>query len=282
MKRLFLLLFICLTGLPGMYAQSSFRMIMGEEGKLYFIPRARPSAQTLEVPEFSFSVENLYIPTAIPRSDLQSFNPAETQSLPVTELPMNMQVLSSAYKPFFNIYAPLYIRTNPMAFDYFEGYGYHLNPNVSFQVSGFQGTWPGNGSLNTVSGGVAWQNEKIGFWGGGFAGRYATPYEISPGVMAGVQGGVNFQATEWLKLKTWGQYTFYDEKGKDNMFLYLNHQMPQIAVGGAMEFKVNENFGFGIGIQRNYNPMRGKWENNQMFYPTYRNGNKSISIGVSP
>ncbi|MCD7936458.1 MAG: hypothetical protein LUG98_06325 [Tannerellaceae bacterium] len=269
MKRLSILLF-CSVIASGLFAQSNFRMAVNEQGKLDLFPTF--TRYTIDMPEFSFDplvYVNSYTPASTLKLDRYSphFNPE--MSILSDERPMDMQILSSAYKPFFNIYTPLLRRSNPWALDYFEAYGYGLNEHLAFVASGFQETWPGGGAYNTVSANLAWNNERWTVHGGTFAGRYATPYQIHPGFMGGVNMGVDFQATDWLKIKTWGQYTLYDKEGKDNMFLHLNPGYRNMAIGGAMEFKVTDNFGIGVMVEQNYNPMRRKWETNRMIYPIF-------------
>ncbi|MCC8154502.1 MAG: hypothetical protein LIP01_09975 [Tannerellaceae bacterium] len=268
---------LCTFYLPCLFAQSWFKMILNEEGKLYIFPRYNRLA--FEMPELSF--KDSYTPASTIKLDMQLPDYDPEISFQKAERPMNMQTLSDAYEPFFNVYAPLYRRIYPTAFDFYEAAGYNLNDNFSFIVAGSKHTFPGSGGIQTVTASTVWSQDNWELWGGGFAGTYYTPYQITPDWMAGVTGGVNFQATEWLKLKTWGQYTFYDEKGRNNMFLFLDDHHRQTAIGGAMEFKVNENFGFGIGIQHNFNPMRNRWNQDKFIYPTFRGSNRiGISVGA--
>ncbi len=275
MKKVYLIcLLLTVTGLS--FAQLPFRVFTDQEGKAHIFPRFKSMDFTM--PGISYT--NLYYTQKTPDLEMTWPENSYTKPLAFADRPMDMQILSGAYRPFFNAYTPMLIRTNPFAFDFFEAYQYKINNHTAFTVTGLQSTWPGSGRIHTVSTGIAWNQDRLSLWGGGFAGRYATPFDLSPGVMGGFYAGASYQATEWLKLNAWGEYTIYDKAGKENMFLYSDLFHKKTSVGGSMEFKVSDSFGFGIGMQHNYNPIHQKWERQQLIYPVIHS--KKFGISVNP
>lgn len=89
----------------------------------------------------------------------------------------------------------------------------------------------------------------------------------------------SYDVTDWMTVRGWGQYTFYDHNERNNPHMLMNPFYNHTNVGGAFEFKVNDSgFRVGIGINYEYNPIRGKMERQFMFYPagkigTFRIGN---------
>lgn len=159
-----------------------------------------------------------------------------------------------------------------MALDFEESYFQPINEQVTFLINGRQMTWPGAGNLTTITPMLMWENDQWTLRGSAFAARYATPYDHSPGLVGGVGGSASYQATDWLKINMWGQYAAYDKKGKDNLHLYLNPYQHHTSVGGSMEFKISEKVGVGVGLQHEFNPLRGRWERQYLMYPVFHQG----------
>ncbi|MCD8268247.1 MAG: hypothetical protein LUD46_07120 [Parabacteroides sp.] len=70
------------------------------------------------------------------------------------ERPMDMQVLSEAYRPFFNVYAPMIRRVSPMAFDFREDVITPISNNAAVITTGSQYSWPELGGLTCISSSV--------------------------------------------------------------------------------------------------------------------------------
>ena len=56
---------------------------------------------------------------------------------------------------------------------------------------------------------------------------------------------------------------------------YYNHT----SVGGAFEFKVKDNFSFGVGVNYEYNPWNKRMDPQFLFYPAFKG--KNIRIGIN-
>ncbi|MDR1982053.1 MAG: hypothetical protein LBQ39_10630 [Tannerellaceae bacterium] len=272
MKRFFLygLFLFCVSLVRG---QSSFIYSVNSEGKIIAIPTPRVN-WSLKIPELSYKS---YTPSSAAKIDMKWQEFVPEMSLSLDERPANMQILSGAYRPFFHAYAPMLRRTSPMAFDFSEFSITPLTENLSFLVHGYQYAWPGAGGKTAINPMMVWEKGKWTVLGGGFAGKFYTPFNPHPELMGGVNIQATYDATNWLTFKTWGQYTYYG-KEKNNPHMMMNPMFNQTGVGGAMEFKLFDNAGFGVGVNYEYNHIRRKMEPQYLIYPVIKSGN--IKIGV--
>ncbi|MCD8193422.1 MAG: hypothetical protein LUD74_02520 [Tannerellaceae bacterium] len=270
MKKEYLILIVmCVVSITG-WSQPGLTTITDKEGKIVVIPQF--VNYELNIPPLSYTT---YTPAGLEAGKLNlSFTDSVKYTLHITEHPMDMQVLSGAYKPFFDIYAPMRRRVSPMAYDFEEFVISPVNENISIVTYGHQYTWPGSGGITTVGSSVMWTNGRWTAGGGLAAGRFYTPYNHSPGFTGSAIGYTSFQATDWLKLNAWGRYTLYNKDEKYNPALYLNPYQPHTNVGGSMEFKITDKFGVGIGLDYKYNPMRRRMEREQLFYPLFYKGRR--------
>lgn len=263
------------------HAQYDLMYMMNQEGKIIALPKLEH--KEIKVPEMTY---NSYTPSSVKTIEhvLQEFVP---DYIPMSdERPMNMHVLSAAYQPFFNVYAPMLRAVSPMAFDFVEISVVPMNENVTFMTVGSQYTWPGMGGLTTINPMLSWNQDKLTITGGAFAGRYFTPFNHSPGFFGGVNLQLQYEVTDWMTAKTWGQYAFHQGykqslsgfKEKDNPHMLMNPFYPHTSVGGALEFKISDEVGIGIGVDYQYNPHSRKMQPQYLFYPAFRN--KNIKIGI--
>lgn len=268
---LIILSLICLA-LGRANAQSDLSLVLDKEGKIVAIPKPKPFE--LDIQDVS---ELDYTPKGSRPVDLQwlSFQPEEyTIHL---ERPMDMNILSGAYRPFYNVYTPMLIEVSPMALDFNETYLMKVNENVDFLANGSQYTWPGAGGMTIFTTVVSWHNDRLRITGGGFGGRFFTPLNPSPDVMAGLHLHVSYEATDWLKLHAWGDYVFYDQAQEKNAYLIMNPFFYHQQVGGALQFKVSDNFSFGVGANFQYNPARRGMERQIMIFPGF--GGRDFGFG---
>jgi len=179
MRPIYLTLLLTLGALYG-FAQSDLVFQLNQEGKLVVIPKYM--TYELHIPELSYKT---YTPASTVKLDMKmpDYNPE--LSMYLDERPMDMQILSTAYRPFFNVFTPMLMNVSPMALDFDETYFKSLNDQVTFLMNGTQMTWPGSGSLTSVTPMLSWSDEKWTFRGSAFAARYATPFDPSPGFVGG-------------------------------------------------------------------------------------------------
>lgn len=264
MKKLCLFLLFITWGLSSVSAQADFAFMLNKEGKIVALPKF--TKFEFNIPELSYKS---YTPSSTRMTDdlLKSYQPQETTNF--DERPMDMQVLSGAYKPFYEEYAPMLRRVSPTAFDFREVEFIPLNENLAFAVTGQQQTWPGMGGITSVSPSLVWQSGPWQVDGGAFAARYFTPFNQSPELVLGANLHGSYQMTDWLKLHGWGQYAGYDSNERRNPHMLLSPYYNHNSIGGAFEFKLNEDFGVGAGLQYEFNPMRNKWERQILLFPVF-------------
>lgn len=202
---------ICVVGIQ---AQSDFSFILNKEGKIIVLPKNK--TYELNIPKASYKT---FTPAGTRDIDikLREFTP-DIPHTSLQERPMDMQISSAAYQPFFNVYTPMLREVSPMALDFNETYMKRLNESFDLIANGVQYTWPGVGGMTIMNGGISWHSGNWSLYGGGFGGRFFSPFNPSPGITAGANVQVEYQPTDWLKLKGWGQYAYYaDEYNNPHM-----------------------------------------------------------------
>ncbi len=267
MKRVWLLwLFVWL--IVPVQAQSLFELAETASGKLIYLPRRQAFEFKWQIPEV---VYQSYTPSSTLEMDrlLRAYMP-DFVSTSVAERPMDMQILSAAYRPFYDEYAPMMRSVSPMAFDFQETSLVPLNAQTAFFTTGRQFTWPGAGGITDIRSGLIWQQDRWTLSGSAFAGRYFTPFNVSPDFVAGAGMDVRYQVNDWLGVRGWGQYTHYDKHERYNPHMLLNPSYNHTGAGGAIELYLNEDFGVGMGVNYEFNPWKRKMEPQYLVYPIFR------------
>lgn len=244
MKKRGLFLILSLFAVFAIQAQSNFTWVRNKEGKMIAMPKY--AVFKLEMPK---SLINSYTPSGRQLIDaqLRKFVPNYiSPSLP--ERPMDMQVHSSAYRPFFNVYAPMLQQISPMALDFSETSVIPISERLTFTATGQQYTWPGAGGLTRLMPQLVWNKDRLTIAGGAFGGRFFTPFNLSSQFMGGFNIMTNYELTDKVDIKGWGQYAFYSANEQHNPHMLMNPFFNHTNVGGAVEFKANDGFKFGVGI----------------------------------
>lgn len=272
-----LLMLLCVLCLN---AQTEFTWTQNGKGKIIALPKRATFG--LNMPKFDYG--KFYTPSnrINIEEQLRKFKPDFRDHTDFRysqdDRPMDMEVLSTAYKPFFNIYAPMIREISPMAFDFHEVSLVPVTPNLTFVTSGRQYTWPGLGGITRLNTELMWQSGKWTLTGGAFGGRFFTPFNPSPQFMGGFNAMAAYDISDWLTVKGWGQYAFYSKYEERNPHMLMNPFYNHTSVGGAFEIKVNDSgFKVGVGVNYEYNPIRGKMEPQFMLFPGGKIGR--ISIG---
>ena len=169
---------ICVVGIQ---AQSDFSFILNKEGKIIVLPKNK--TYELNIPKASYKT---FTPAGTRDIDikLREFTP-DIPHTSLQERPMDMQISSAAYQPFFNVYTPMLREVSPMALDFNETYMKRLNESFDLIANGVQYTWPGVGGMTIMNGGISWHSGNWSLYGGGFGGRFFSPFNPSPGITAG-------------------------------------------------------------------------------------------------
>jgi hypothetical protein len=274
MKRIRLLL-LFLSLMPGLQAQQDVSFTIDKEGKIIMVPKFK--TYTLNIPELSYQT---YTPASTTGIDklLQEFIP-ETKPTALDERPMDMHILSSAYRPFFDVFTPMYRRMSPFALDFKEASIVPINEKLMLLTIGQQETWPLLGGQTDINSMLVWSNNRLTILGGASAGRFYTPYNASPEYSLGANLQLRYEMNDRMAVRTWGQYTHFSGKERLNPYVMSNPAFyNSTGVGGALEFMFNENFGVGGGVEYNFNYIKGRMEARPVFYPVFKTG--KVSIGV--
>ena len=274
MKRGYFIIIALMACILQGHAQSTMDFVLNREGKVTAVPKFKQF--DFNIPEFSYKTYTPSIRTELEKK-LREFTP-DFPPL-ADERPMDMQIQSLAYRPFFNVFTPMIRRVSPMALDFQEFAFTPISETTGVLTVGEQFTWPGVGGLTRISSSMVWQQGRLTLTGGAFAGRYFTPFNYSPDFMGGVNATISIETTDWLTIKGWGQYALYQKGERMNPHMLLNPYYNHSSVGGAFEFKVTEGFRFGVGINYEYNPWSRKMDPQFLVYPAFNN--KNIRIGFN-
>lgn len=258
------------------WGQSGFGLLENSEGKIIVIPREAQFDLTIDIPEATYKSYTPATTNELERR-LQEFQP-DYQSTSINQRPMDMQVLSGAYEPFYNPFVPMLATISPSAFDFRETSVVSINDQFAFLATGMKSTWPAAGGITTITSALSWQKDRLTLTGNVMGGHYSSPFNPSPEYVVG--GGVNarYEVTDWLSAIGWGQYMHYSGQEKYNPHVILNTFYPHTSAGGALEIKVSENFGFGVGVNYQYNPRYRKMEPQYMLYPVFKSGHFQIGM----
>jgi hypothetical protein len=246
---------------------------VNKEGKIMAVPKYR--TYELGIPAYSYKS---YTPSSNREMEMKLKEFVPELPLSLDERPMDMQVLSAAYRPFFDIYAPMMRAVSPMAYDFSETSIVPINEKMAFFAIGTQYTWPGMGGQTTISPGMIWQQDKWTITGGGFAGRFYTPLNLSPGYVIGAHLQIGYDVNERITLRSWGKYAHYGNRENYNPYMLMNPFFNHTSVGGAAEYMLNEHFGIGGGVNYDYNPYNRRMERQYLLFPVFRNKNIKISV----
>lgn len=273
MKKFLLLLLSACATLEAA-GQPEMTLALNKEGRIIIIPRRK--TYELHIPAYSYTS---YTPASTMLTDmkLREFVP-ESPLSSADELPMNMQTLSEAYRPFFNVYTPMLRRVSPFALDFSESSVVSLGDNWALLTTGTQSTWPALGGMTSISPNLVWSQGPWTLMGGGFAGTFYTPVNLSPGLMGGAQMELRYDASRRLAFRAWGQYAAYSGKQAQTPFLLMNPYMNKTATGGAVEFMFTKSLGVGTGINYEYNPMKRRLEPRYIFYPIIKSKDIQIKL----
>ena len=131
-----LFIFMAWICVVGIHAQSDFSFILNKEGKIIVLPKNK--TYELNIPKASYKT---FTPAGTRDIDikLREFTP-DIPHTSLQERPMDMQISSAAYQPFFNVYTPMLREVSPMALDFNETYMKRLNESFDLIANGVQYT----------------------------------------------------------------------------------------------------------------------------------------------
>lgn len=128
-------------------------------------------------------------------------------------------------------------------------------------------SFPALGSLTQIRANYEYMlSEHIITSVGVYGARYF--YNLSSFEDFGVNASLRYQVTDRFAVIGFGQYSArsnINNIGGDNAWM-----IPNTHYGGAVEFKITDNFGVQGGLKRELNPMNGRWRNVPFFSPVIR------------
>ena len=251
-------------------AQSDLTWFVDKSGKIFVLPKMK---------QYHLEYTPLEKIDLTPRGsraiDLEHLQLDLVPQPTVEERPADMRVLSGAMRPFFDPFFPMHQSLSPtgMGLDFDELYVYPLADQVDFLARGAQYSWPGIAGTTTFSTLISWHNDRLRITGGAFGGRYFTPFTSDASLMVGAHLHISYQATDWMKLHAWGDYFYHDPAQNRNGYLIMNPNLNLNQVGGGVEFKVSDNFSFGVGANFQYHPGLRGMRPGVIFAPIFDMGN---------
>lgn len=209
------------------------------------------------------------------QSSLQQDKSIVSDEPSVTDtLPVNMRI----YVPRF-YQGPLndYLSESeyPFANDYAYTAGYMLSDRNWLTTYSSSTTYLFVGSANKI-GGTYNQllSDNVTLSLGAYAAKYGSlntfveggSYQIKNDMGANV--ALKYQVTDRIAIHGFGQYSVFSRDRKFDTSI-VPGMYEQTKYGGAFEYKVNKSFGIMGGMERQLNPMTGKWKNVPFLAPVF-------------
>lgn len=194
-------------------------------------------------------------------------------STPISDAPkkadsltMNMRI----YVPEF-YQGPMYNYLSESKFPYANDYayyaGYLLSDRSWLTTSSTYDTYVLMGAASNVGGTYHYLlADNLTLSAGAYMSKYVIGLETYNDM--GVNAGLKYQITDRIAIHGFGQYSGFANKHKfDSSFSPWAY--PQTNFGGAFEYKVTDRFGIMGGMERQLNPMTGKWRNVPFIMPVF-------------
>lgn len=125
-------------------------------------------------------------------------------------------------------------------------------------------------------------NYKVTSWLDIYGGTYVNDNRIlGQGVTDyGLNSRMDLRLNDRLNIKLYGTYSL---KGKQAL-VNQNSIYSENNYGGAIEYRISDKFGMGMGVDRQLNPFTGKWVTRPFVYPIFYNDNgekKNFQIKIT-
>lgn len=186
-------------------------------------------------------------------------------------LTMNMTV----YVPEF-YQGPLYNYLSdseyPYANDYAYYAGYRLSDRSWLTTSSTHDTYLFVGSLYNIGGRYNYMlTDNLTLSAGAYILKYGDIGTFTGGYKirndAGVNAALKYQITDRIAIHGFGQYSAFGKRNKlDSSYAPW---YPTSNFGAAFEYRVSKGFGIMGGVERQLNPMTGKWKNVPFLAPVF-------------
>lgn len=157
--------------------------------------------------------------------------------------------------------------TNIFKADYSRSDAFSLTPGSAIYIYSYSETYPTIGTLTHIGANYLYQpDNRWTLTGGTYAAKYTMP-SMTHGARSdfGFNTSIGYRINSFLAIRAVGQYSVYGERNSEQG--YLTPLAPQSYYGAIMNIKVTERLQFEAGMERVFDPMRGKWRNMPVFYP---------------
>lgn len=198
-------------------------------------------------------------------------------------LPDRVEPVSTFAKPSeenstFRIHTPEFLHTpwptprlgtggNPFANDYNQYDIFLLTPDSYLNTYSTFNTYPTIGTFIEAGGSYTYRlSERLDITGGLYATKYSMPSFVHGLQLdAGINAALGFRINERLRIRLIGQYSLYGQQNSTRG--YLTPLAPQSYYGAIMELKVTDWLEVHGGMERIFDPIRGKWKTIPVVYP---------------
>ncbi len=163
---------------------------------------------------------------------------------------------------------------NPFALDYNLQDNFQLAHSTYLATYSDYNTYPTMGTYIQAGADVTQLlGDRWVLTGGLYTTKYTMPSLVHGARFdAGLRGSLSYRINDWLRIKTYGQYSVNGQQNSTQG--YLTPMAPQSHYGMVMEFKITDRISLEAGMERIYNPMKMKWENVPVFSPVIYAGKK--------
>lgn len=155
----------------------------------------------------------------------------------------------------------------PFANDYrYSGY-WSVSDRSGLTTRSTHETYPGLGSSTQIGAVYSYMlSDNIIISGGPYAAKYMVNHTIYNDM--GVNAALKFNISDRVGFRIFGQYSGFANKHGFNSENRWG-MFPQSSFGGAFEYKITDKFGVMGGMNRELNPMTGKWRNVPFLVPVF-------------
>lgn len=161
---------------------------------------------------------------------------------------------------------------NPFSDDYNYHAGYRLSDRSWLTTQSAHSTFLMIGSISNID---VRYNYKVADNFTVTAGTYISGYSIQERFRsksyndAGINSTLKYSINDRISIHAFGQYSAFARKNKFDSSGSHQGLFPQTYYGGAFEYKVTDRFGIMGGMNRELNPMTGKWKNVPFVVPVF-------------
>lgn len=263
MKRTYVVLCLFLSVCVSTYAQTDFKKdsMMLDKNSARKLPELKMASS-----QPSRSVVEFRIPNEMKRKNSQlDFMKPNVMTLKIDKL----KDISSPYysMPKLNPLVSTSFNYNAGLMDYNNSQMRMFNKRSALLMQGSSANYIGMGVANKM--GIDYLFKPTNRWVVG-VGSNAVKYSNMSGTFNDVvfKANSSYAVADWLTLDVFGQYAVNASRNQKASMLYSPFA-PQTNYGSAVTLKLSDTFGVQVGVVREFNVMKRKWETYPTFTPVF-------------